>query len=286
MEWPIKNLRKIVKPILKPSKKDYESFATYNATTIEKKGKIYLFYRAEKGDKIDYISTICLATSKDGIKFKKDKQNPIIFPTKDYEKKGCEDPRIVKLEGKYYMTYTGYSDKGIHLCLAVSKDLIKWRKLGIIIKNTKAGAIIPKKINGRYYMYHGDKSIILASSGDLIKWKNLETVLKPRKNNFDSRIVESGPSPIIADKGIFLVYNGSNKKIQYFTGYALFDKKNPGKLLARTSKPILSPTKPWEKNGKVNEVIFTEGIIIRKNKCFLYYGAADKYQGVAIGKWQ
>ena len=37
----------------------------------------------------------------------------------------------------------------------------------------------------------------------------------------------------------------------------------------------------WEKIGQVPNVVFVEGMIAQGGRRFLYYGAADKYVGVA-----
>tara|TARA_Y100000034_G_scaffold126515_1_gene177848 strand:- start:110 stop:976 length:867 start_codon:yes stop_codon:yes gene_type:complete len=285
MQWPIGQLKKFKEnPILNPSRKNkWESAAVYNGTTIEKDGKIYLFYRAEQNYYSEYISRIGLAISRDGFNFKKQKK-PIIFPERRYEKRGCEDPRICKIDEKYYMTYVAYSGRKINIALAVSEDLIHWKKKGIIMKNVKSGALIPKKIDGKYYMYFGDTNIYLASSRNLKDWKvSKKPVLTPRIDKFDLQLVEIGPCPIITKKGIFMIYNSANWE-EYNVGYAMFSKNNPEKLIARTDKPRLSASQPWENYGKVNYVVFAEGLIERDDEYFLYYGGADKSIGVAVGK--
>lgn len=46
---------------------------------------------------------------------------------------GCEDPRITLFEplGLYLMTYTAFSPQGPRIALAVSEDLVRWRRLGL-----------------------------------------------------------------------------------------------------------------------------------------------------------
>jgi predicted GH43/DUF377 family glycosyl hydrolase len=288
MRWPIGKLKKYSKnPILNPAKKTkFESAAVYNPAVIKKNGKIYLFYRAEQHYYSDYISSIGLAVSKDGLKFKRHENNPIIFPEKKYEKRGCEDPRIVfiKEDGKYYLTYVSFSGRKTHIALAESADLLKWKKRGIIMKNTKSGVLLPKKINNKYVLYFGDTNVYIAYSKDLKNWQiQEEPILTPRADNFDSRLVEIGPSPIITKKGIFMIYNSSDGD-EYNVGYAMFSKTNPEKLLTRSNKPRLSATSLWENYGKVNYVVFAQGLIEHKGDYLVYYGGADKSIGVAIGK--
>lgn len=58
-------------------------------------------------------------------------------PEAPYERRtgggGCEDPRITFVEtlGLYVMTYTAFSSRGPRIALAVSEDLVRWRRLGL-----------------------------------------------------------------------------------------------------------------------------------------------------------
>jgi predicted GH43/DUF377 family glycosyl hydrolase len=98
---------------------------------------------------------------------------------------------------------------------------------------------------------------------------------------FDSKVVEPGPAPILTKEGILLIYNGADDKLVYRTGWALFDKKDPAKVLERSDKPIFAPDEDWEKNGQVNNVVFVEGLTRDGDKLKLYYGCADSRTGVA-----
>ncbi len=127
----------------------------------------------------------------DGIHFTR-RDEPVFSPTADYEKDGgVEDPRLVQFGDTYYLTYTGYNKKDAQLCLATSKDLIHWDRKGVIIpankgnwnvKWTKSGAIVPEKINGKYWMYFLGTSADnkdqagLASSPDLLHWREAARV--------------------------------------------------------------------------------------------------------------
>ncbi len=269
-------------PIIIPDYKiSYEKECAYNPCAIVHHKKIHLIYRAE-GQYRDYISSLCLATSEDGYNFTKYKKNPIIKPTKTEEKRGCEDPRITKIKDTFYLTYTAYNGHDISLSLATSRDLIHWKKQGIILKNTKSGDIYPKKINNEYLMFVGKGDISIARSSDLKNWKlDKEHFLCPRKNYFDSRLVEVGPPFIELKDKLVMIYNSSDKYIRYSPSFIILDKKNPLKILYRHDKPMLSPNSQFELFGKVNNVIFAEGLVKFKGKYFLYYGGADKCIGVA-----
>jgi predicted GH43/DUF377 family glycosyl hydrolase len=258
--------------------------------------------------------------SDDGLHFTK-MPEPVFFPMEDSMKKyewkgGVEDPRIIESEdGVYILTYTSYDGKTARLCLATSTDLLHWTKRGLVLagekyKDTwsKSGAIVVQKsgnkmtavkINGKYWMYFGDTNLFMATSEDLVHWvvaENEESqkmipVLHPRMGYFDSRLVEPGPFALLKDEGILLLYNGSNAqnfndtslpKFTYSAGQALFDKNHPYKLIDRSENYFITPDKPYEKLGEVNEVCFVEGLVYFKNKWFLYYGTADSKIAVAV----
>ena len=254
-----------------------------------------MLYRAQ--DK-NGTSRLGYAESADGIHFTR-RPEPVLSPQTDYERDGgVEDPRLVKFGDTYYLTYTGYNKKDAQLCLATSKDLIHWDRKGVILPAykgnwnvgwTKSGAIVPEKINGRYWMYFlgtsSDKTdqTGLAYSTDLIHWTEAtrEPVLPKRPGKFDSRVVEPGPPPIVTKDRIILLYNGADDKLVYRTAVAMFDRNDPTRLISRSDEPVFLPVMDWEKNGQVPNVVFVEGMAEKNGRYLYYYGAADKYIGVA-----
>jgi beta-1,2-mannosidase len=282
-------------PIISPQGETWESAGTFNPAVIAYHGKYVMLYRAQ--DKAG-TSRLGYAESSDGIHFTR-RPEPVLSPEAPYEKDGgVEDPRLVEIAGTYYLTYTGYNKKDAQLCLATSKDLIHWNRKGVILPAykgnwnvgwTKSGAIVPKKINGKYWMYFlgtsPDKTdqMGLASSTDLIHWtEETKTPVLPRRpGQFDSRVVEPGPSPIVTSEGIALIYNAADDQLVYRTAVAVFDSRDPRKLLWRSDHPLFEPEKNWEKTGQVPNVIFVEGMVRVKNRYLLYYGGADSYVGVA-----
>ena len=254
-----------------------------------------MLYRAQ--DKLG-TSRLGYAESADGIHFNRRPQ-PVFSPQPPYEKDGgVEDPRLVKFGDTYYLTYTGYNKKDAQLCLATSKDLLHWKRRGVILPAykgkwnvawTKSGAIVPEKIGGKYWMYFlgtsSDKTdqMGLAYSSDLLHWTDAtDTPVLPRRaGRFDSRVVEPGPPPILTKDGIVLIYNAADDNLVYRTAIAVFDRSDPRKLIWRSDQPLFFPEKNWEKVGQVPNVVFVEGMVRQRGRYLIYYGAADKYIGVA-----
>jgi predicted GH43/DUF377 family glycosyl hydrolase len=295
-KWPFGSWRRVADaPTLSPQGNGWESAGTFNPAVVEYNGKFVMLYRAQ-----DAMGTSRLgyAEGTDAIHFTR-RPEPVLSPEAEYEKDGgVEDPRLQKFGDTYYLTYTGYNKKDAQLCLATSQDLIHWDRKGVLLPAykgnwnkgwTKSGAIVPEKIDGRYWMYWlgtaADKTdqMGISYSTDLLHWTEAtETSVLPRRaGKFDSRVAEPGPPPILTHSGIVLIYNGADDQLIYRTGVAVFDRKDPRKLLSRTDQPIFAPEKEWEKVGQVPNVVFVEGMALQGKRRLFYYGGADKYVGVA-----
>ncbi len=314
----------VKKEIIKWQKAD-----VFNPAAIVRDGKVYLLTRCEDDPSAAYAgrtSRIGISVSDDGIHFRKFKE-PVLYPDNDEFKQydypgGCEDPRIAETpEGMYIVTYTAWNHKVPNLSIALSKDLFHWQKKGpaftkayngkFLNKPTKSGSIITRmvnekqvvaKINGKYWMYWGEKFVNLAWSDNLWDWNpllndrgELKRLIVPRSGKFDSKLTECGPPALVTDKGILLFYNGKNAEDDnatgdvprgtYSVGEVLFDLLNPEKVVERSDTYILKPTLPHEKSGQYTAgTTFSEGLVYFDNKWFLYYGTADSFVGLAVSE--
>ena len=305
----------------------WEASDVFNPAAAIKQNKIYVLYRAEDRSGVGIgmrTSRLGMAESTDGITMKR-RPTPVLFPGNDSQKEfewpgGCEDPRIaMTAAGTYVMMYTQWNKKVPRIGVATSKDLVHWTKHGPAFYKayngkfrdlaTKSASIITKmvkgkqvmaKINGKYWMYWGEKFINPATSTDLINWTpmvddkgELTQIVNTRDGYFDSDLTECGPPAIITNDGILLLYNGKNKPAAgrdenytantYSAGQILFDKSDPTKVLQRLDKPFFVPTEPFEKSGQYPAgTVFLEGLVFHKNKWFLYYGCADSRVAVAV----
>ena len=291
-------------PIISPIGATWESAGTFNPAAIRLKGKTVLLYRAQDSNG---TSRLGYASSDDGVHFTR-RAEPVLSPEAPYEANGgVEDPRLIQIGKIFYLTYTGYNKKDAQLCLASSRDLIHWTRKGVLLPAyqgnwnkgwTKSGAIVSRKINGKYWMYwlgtsaDNKDEMGLSFSSDLIHWTEATKtpVLARRPGKFDERVVEPGPPPLVTKQGIVLIYNGADEHLVYRTGIAIFDRNDPSKLLYRSELPRFEPELNWEKIGQVPNVVFVEGMIVERvtherSKLLLYYGGADKYVGVAQAPW-
>lgn len=305
----------------------WEESDTFNPAATVKDDKIIVLYRAEDNSAQGIgkrTSRIGYAESLDGITMTRD-DCPVLFPAEDTYKDiewegGCEDPRVAMTEdGTYVMLYTAWNRNIPRLAVAVSKDLKKWTKHGLafakayngrfadlasksasIVTGVKDGKLVIEKINGKYFMYLGEKAVYAATSDNLIDWEpvldennELRKIAVPRAGYFDSRLTECGPPAIKTVNGIVLLYNGKNgdetdrdpdfPEGAYCAGQFLFDANDPYKVLDRLDKPFFVPEAAFEKSGQYKDgTVFIEGLAYLKNKLYLYYGCADSQVAVAV----
>lgn len=266
-------------PVLKPKKEnDWESKLVFNPAAVYENGIFHLLYRAVGKDD---ISRIGYAISADGYEFFRfDK--PVFTPKGISESKGCEDPRIVRLEDRFYMTYTAFSTKGVRIAIASTNNFIQWERLGVVIPDieNKDAVLFPEKINGRYAMLNRPmeppRSIWIAYSYELKNWGDFKKVMEPAPGKWDGVGIGSASPPVKTDKGWLLIYHGIDKESVYRLGVALLDLEDPSKVIGRYTDPILEPEEEYELRGEVREVVFGCGICEVEDKYFIYYGAADK----------
>ena len=275
-------------PILKPKvENEWESRLVFNPAAIYHNGLFHLFYRAMG---VDNISRIGYAVSSDGFNFSR-LDKPVFVPEGRLETGGCEDPRVVRLEDKFYMTYTAYSQVGVRVALASTVNFISWERLGVILPeiDNKDAVLFPEKIEGKYVMFHRPMdekplSIWIAYSDDLINWNGHKKVMTPKVGNWDGVTIGASCPPLKTEKGWLLIYHGVDEDGVYRLGVALFDLKDPWTLLHRYPEPILEPQEDYELRGEVHEVVFGCGACEVEGTYFIYYGAADRVVCVATIK--
>jgi beta-1,2-mannosidase len=311
-----------VNPVISPNPAvSWEAYATFNPAAVVKDGKVFLLYRAEDTTGQQQIgghtSRLGLAESTDGVHFTR-RSTPVLYPDTDAQRQnewpgGVEDPRIVERDdGTYVLTYTQWNRDVPRLAVATSRDLISWTKHGpafaqaaggkYLRTESKSGAILSRvageriiatRVNGKYWMYFGVPDIRIATSDNLLDWTPLEDaqgqaikVLSPRAGYFDSWLVEGGPPALITAQGILVLYNaGSLPSRTYSAGQALFDPRDPTKLIARADSAFIKPTESYERTGQYTAgTTFVEGLVRFRGRWFLYYGTADSRVGVAVSR--
>ena len=203
--------------------------------------------------------------------------------------------------------------------LLKTKDFVSFKELGIISppgSDNKDIVLFPKKINGRYAMLHrpsnwvknNDRfsldgadipnvpSIWISFSVDLILWTDHRLFLAVTEP-LNAKIGPGLP-PIETEEGWLIIYHQITEgatpyEFIYSARAALFDLQDPTKLIAQLPYDILTPKEPYEKEndlsaslppaGYIKSVVFPTGGFIENDELFVYYGASDRYIGLATG---
>ena len=278
-------------PILKPKRNNkWESKAVFNCGVVIKDGMVHMLYRAI-GEYEQYISRIGYAKSDDGIHFVREDE-PVFEPSTRYELGGCEDPRLILIDGKVYMTYVAVKllsrSKGIaRTALATTKDFHRFRRHGIITPKDTDDKDVVFFLHNEYIILHRPNwigsmynttspSIWMAYAKNSPKrWYKDKLLLHPSEW-WERRKIGSGTPPLKTKYGWLTLYHGVDSDYVYRAGAMLLDLDNPAKIVAKTSAPILQPKEKYETSGDVPNVVFPTGSIIMDNKLYVYYGAADK----------
>lgn len=228
------------------------------------------------------ISHLRIARSKDGRHFTVDPESAL-FPDRESEIFGLEDPRITQIGDEYFIAYKSVSPIGICTSLAVTRDFVSFEKKGIIFCPENLDAcIFPEKIGGRYFALHrpvphflGGLNMWIAESPDLMSWGNHKFLMGIRPGGWESGRIGGGAIPIRTERGWLLIYHGATVDDRYCLGAALLDLADPSRVIARSSKPILSPQATYETQGFVPNVVFSCGAIQDGDRLSIYYGAGD-----------
>jgi predicted GH43/DUF377 family glycosyl hydrolase len=277
-------------PLIEPDpSQSWEAGGVFAPAVVCSDGIWRMLYRAYGADK---ISRLGYAESTDGIKWHKYKE-PRVLPDKTgLENNGIEDPRIVKIDDKFLITYTAFTNKisynKTRVRILETTDFCKFKHItpsfrNQFRKNDKDGVLFPEKIHNLYRMLHRlEPNIQLSSSNNLRRWTKYTTVIRPTKNAWESRKVGAGAPPIKTPIGWLIFYHGVSETGIYSMGAAVLGGNSPTKVLYRLPFPLLTPDATYEKDGVVSNVVFGTSVIELVSSYRLYYGAGDKVIAAAL----
>jgi predicted GH43/DUF377 family glycosyl hydrolase len=294
-------------PVIKAiAEHQWESKYVFNPGAIRLNGKVYILYRACGEDE---ISRIGLAISSDGLHIEERLDSPIFEPVEDWEKKGCEDPRLVLIGERIHMLYTAYSSVAAQIaCTSIRlKDFLnrrwsRWEKRGLAFPGfeDKDATLFPQTFNGRYVMYHRIEPSIWISFSERLgcPWSREDhrILVGPGAGmSWDGFKIGGGSQPIKTKYGWLLTYHGVDHSWVYRLGVLLVGLDDPGRLLYRSPNPVLEPKESCELGEEgcfVPNVVFTCGAVPSVDKevledddeILVYYGAADTATCVATAK--
>lgn len=274
-------------PVLTKAGVPYPVATTHNAGMIKHQGEYIMLFRSHR---LNGRSIIGKAVSTDGFNFQVDPE-PFLIPAsegifKKYEAWGVEDPRIAFIDGEYLITYSAYSQYGVRIGLAKTRDFRSVERFSLITQADYRNVVIfPAKFKGLYARLdrpHSDISpwsIWISYSPDLRYWGDSELIMKPVQYHWDEMKIGPGATPIETSRGWLNIYHGVFPTMAgsvYRLGVALHDLDNPARIIAVGDEWILQPEEAYEITGYVPNVIFSCGAIPEPDGSVkIYWGAAD-----------
>jgi len=254
-------------------------------------------------------SCLALAVSSDGRRIDEISDRPAVAREAPYEEWGVEDARITFLEGegRYAITYTGYSAQGPRVCLITTDDLMdpdRYRRHGPrIAGENKNCVILPEKVDGEYVILHRPMPRMVCERVSSLEspWPARGVPLVgPRPGTWRSSRVGAGAPPIRTEVGWLLPIHGATSIEEgnvYSMGWCVLDPETPERVRYVSETAALTPEAPYEiEHGLIPQVdpanfrtgvrvIFPEGFVERGDDFLVYYGAADVSVAAArVGK--
>lgn len=267
----------------------------FNSAVVPFKGAFAGVFRGEGTDGIPFLYT---GESQDGIHWSFSSKPIALLDEKGkpFPTKYAYDPRVVEIEGVYYVIWCG-DFYGASIGIAKTTDFIHFTRLeNPFLPFNRNAVLFPRKINGRFMMLSrpsdsghtafGD--IFLSESPDLQFYGHHRHVMSPNKQWWESLKIGAGPAPIEIKDGWLLFYHGVSGTCNgfvYSIGAAILDRDEPSKVLYRCRDFLLTPEEEYEERGFVPNVCFPCACLTDQdtNRLALYYGSADTYVSLAFG---
>ena len=267
----------------------------FNSAVIPHNGEFIGIFRADHRNGRPYLHA---GRSKDGINWQidTDKINWIDKNGNPIPPGYAYDPRIVKIENTYYVTWCT-EFYGPTIGVGMTKDFKSFIRLeNAFLPFNRNGVLFPRKINGNYIMLNRPSDIghtpfgdiFLSESPDMQYWGRHRHVMgKGDIGWWQSTKIGAGPIPIETTEGWLLFYHGvicTCNGFVYSMGAALLDINQPDKVLYRTGDYLLTPELEYETVGFVPNVVFPCGALYDADtgRITIYYGAADTYTAIAF----
>lgn len=246
-----------------------------------KDGIIRIFYNS-----LDGKGTFSIDESKDGASFSPVQGKPTLTAATGEEiaTSQLKDFRMSTIGANFFLTFRMTTPIGMRTYAVFSPDGINWRsgsEMVVRIDNmephpvTEPAAVVPGyTFGGKRVMYYGATTIKTAVSEDGKFWYGVDgPVLSPRLDKFDNGPLMIASAEIL-DRGILVIYYARTvceSADCWSVGTALFDRKDPAKLISRSEEPVLEHIEGFQ--GKT---ICPVGVVLKGTTLLTYWDVEDE----------
>ncbi len=226
-----------------------------------------------------------------------------IEPRAPYQDYGIEDPRISRIDGRYYMTACSCSAERHGTSLYISDDAVEWRLEGLVLDHQNKDMLLfegriadkfwalTRPLGELYFAYPEDAAfaggpvIHLASSPDALHWKPCDRPgVRARRGSLSAMKVGGGTPPITTEQGWLMLYHGVEPREKvgvYRTFWALLDRDDPATIVRLEDGIPLIEANPELTHTIAHRlylptpVVFTTGIVEAGESYIVASGEAD-----------
>jgi len=282
--------------------------AVFNAGAIELDGRISLVCRVEGSDRKSFFA---VADSESGVDEFRFREKPVLLPETAERDTNVYDMRLTRHEdGWIYGLFCserkdpaaqkGDESSAVAACGIVrTADLEHWERLDDLVTPSpqqRNVVLHPEFVDGKYAFYtRPQDGFIDAGSGGGIGWGlsgSIEHAKLDHERIVDRKIYHTvkevkngcGAPPVRTKEGWLHIAHGVRNTaagLRYVLYAFLCAPEDPSRVIRSPGGFFLAPWKE-ERIGDVSNVVFCNGLVVRKNgDVFLYYASSDTRLHVA-----
>lgn len=282
----------------------------FNPTLIVEDETLRIFARITLGY-YTYTSAVAEFTLKlDELEYpfkRKIQAKLVIMPDNRFDFWGVEDPRVYKIDGILYMTYSGRTVNYFRTDIRTERTLPvtavfkknNWRKIAVFRMKEEMRSFIvsdknaflmkskelllfhrPHLLNERFYLSvcSVPQAVLELEEFREIEIEHTMTVFEPA--DFEVKLGWATP-PLKINNEYLVLIHGMDKELYAYRVFAVL-MDGEGKITALTPFYIMEPKEIYEVYGDRPYVVFPCGLGRLGNKLVVSYGTADL--GVGIGE--
>lgn len=184
--------------------------------------------------------------------------------------------------------------------LLLTKDFQTFIRAGTLtdpLLDDRDVVLFPEKVGGKFVMLHRPlewvgaeygtdfPAIWISTADDLLGFRESKLLAK-RQFDWEADKIGANTPPIKTEHGWLVLYHAVGADKFYRLGALLLDLEDPSQVRYRSRDWLMQPEEDYEIEGYYRGCVFPCGKVVIDGTLFVYYGAADKYVGLATCELQ